>query len=262
MRIPLNPTAGNNHQPATAGRGWGGKLALLGASLWLGAAGLAEAQGLAEPLPGTAGGDGASYARLLLLFAAVSLAPALLAVLTAFCRICVVLLFLRAGLGSNQIPPTPVLIGLAVLLTVVAMAGPLQGVKEQALQPWLQGAITPQVAAQRAEGPLRAYLSARVRPEDLQAVQGASGKPATPAPAFPALAAAYVLSELRAAFLIGFVVVLPFLVIDLVVGGTLATLGLTTLPHTALALPFKLLLFVMVDGWRLLTVALLGGLQV
>jgi flagellar biosynthetic protein FliP len=235
---------------------------LLGAGLWLGAAGLAEAQGLAQPLPGTTGGDGASYARLLLLFAAVSLAPALLAVLTAFCRICVVLLFLRAGLGSNQIPPTPVLIGLSVLLTVVAMAGPLQGVNEQALQPWLQGAITPQVAAQRAEGPLRDYLSARVRPEDLQAVRGASGGTATPAPAFPALAAAYVLSELRAAFLIGFVVVLPFLVIDLVVGGTLATLGLTTLPHTALALPFKLLLFVMVDGWRLLTVALLGGLQV
>ena len=237
-------------------------------------------------------GSEASYLKLLLLFASVSLAPALLAVLTSFVRIVVVLFFLRAGLGSPQIIPNPVLFGLAILLTIFTMARPLDTISRSSLQPFFAGRIPLAQAAKEAAGPLREYLSAHTRLEDLALFQsfevkgrpqpaqaapasraaqaapsgGAGGaaraNPATPgAPAFSSLAAAYVISELRAAFLIGFIIYLPFLVIDLVVAGTLASLGLLSLPQAAVALPFKVLLFVMVDGWRLLTDALLTSLR-
>jgi flagellar biosynthetic protein FliP len=224
-------------------------------------AGAAQAQGRG-PVQISFGGEGdAGYLRLVLLFASVSLAPALLAVVTSFARIVVVLFFLRAGLGSQQLIPNPVLIGLALLLTVVTMAGPLQQVNTRALQPLLAGRIALPAAWEAAQAPARQFFSAHVRTEDLQLFQGFARAEADATPTLPALAAAYAISELRAAFIIGFVIFLPFLVIDLVVAGTLATLGLGTMPAAVLALPFKVLLFVMVDGWRLLCYALLSSLQ-
>lgn len=205
-------------------------------------------------------GDQAGYLRLVLLFASVSLAPALLAVLTSFLRIIVVLHFLRAGFGSQQLLPNQVLVGLAILLTVFSMAGPLRELNQVALQPMLAGKISAAAAATAAEPVARAYFSAHTRPVDLAAMTRWEPKAATE-PTFASLAAAYVLSELRVAFIAGFVVFLPFMVIDLVVAGTLASLGLVGMPQVMLALPFKVLLFVMVDGWRLLADTLLAGLR-
>jgi flagellar biosynthetic protein FliP len=201
--------------------------------------------------------------KLMLLFASVSLAPAIMAVLTSFMRIIVVLFFLRAGLGSAQIIPTPVLIGFAIILTVCTMAPTLQAVNQAALAPLLAGRVSLGKAAQAAEAPLRAHLTARARPDDLQFVSELT--PPAPAaarqPALANLCAAYVLSELRAGFFMGFVIYLPFMVIDLVVASTLTSLGMLSLPQAAVSLPFKVLLFVMVDGWRLLTDALLTSLR-
>ncbi len=207
------------------------------------------------------GGSETSYLRLLLLFAAVSLVPALLAIVTSFARIVIVLLFLRAGLGSQQLIPTPVVIGLALLLTAFSMSGPLGEINERSVRPLLAGQMKLEGAWQAAQGPARAFLAAHTRAEDLRLFQDfapvTAGKPAP----LSSLAAAYAISELRAAFIIGFVIYLPFVVIDLVVAGTLASLGLVALPPPVLALPFKVLLFVMVDGWRLLAYALLSSLQ-
>lgn len=205
-------------------------------------------------------GDQAGYLRLIVLFASVSLAPALLAVLTSFLRISVVLYFLRAGLGSQQLLPNQVLVGLAILLTVFSMAVPLRELNQVALQPVLAGKLSVAAAATAAEPVARAYLAAHTRPVDLAAMTRWEPQPVK-TPGFAALAAAYVLSELRVAFIAGFVVFLPFMVIDLVVAGTLASLGLAGMPQLMLALPFKVLLFVMVDGWRLLADSLLAGLR-
>lgn len=206
------------------------------------------------------GGDQAGYLRLVALFAAVSLAPALLAVLTSFLRISVVLYFLRAGLGSQQLLPNQVLVGLAILLTVFSMAVPFRELNRVALQPVLAGQMSIAAGATAAEPVARAYLEAHTRPVDLAAMTRWEPQPVK-TPDFAALAAAYVLSELRVAFMAGFVVFLPFMVIDLVVAGTIASLGLAGVPQVMLALPFKILLFVMVDGWRLLADSLLAGLR-
>lgn len=221
----------------------------------------ALAQGASPVQVNFGGGDEASYLRLILLFASASLAPALLAVVTSFARIAIVLFFLRAGLGSQQLIPNPVLLGLALLLTAFSMSGVLQQVHERALQPLMTGRVELAEAWQAAQPPTRAFLAAHARSEDLQLL--GSFSPLAPGQAVPlqTVAAAYALSELRAAFIIGFVIYLPFVVIDLVVAGTLASLGLVTLPQSVLALPFKVLLFVMVDGWRLLAYALLSSLQ-
>ncbi len=212
-------------------------------------------------------GGETAYLRLLLLFASVSLVPALLAVLTSFARIVIVLFFLRAGLGSAQIIPNPVVIGLALLLTIFTLSGPITPVYQQAVQPLLAGRISAAQAWQTIQPAVRAYLAARTRPEDIQLLQQFAQAttpgppPAASSPPLAVLAAAYALSELRAAFIIGFVIFLPFVVIDLIVAGTIASLGLSALPHTVIALPFKVLLFVLVDGWRLLAYALLNSLQ-
>ncbi len=242
-------------------------------------AGLAMAVALAgahpaaaqQPSVGVDLGDGSEggYVRLLLLFASASLAPALLAVVTSFARIIVVLLFLRAGIGAQEIPPTYVLIGLAMLLTVVAMLPTLQPVWQDAVSPLLADEISLAEAATRAEEPLRAFLERQVRPADLELMAGLAeveppatvDAPAADRPAMSVLAAAFAISELRAAFLIGFIIFLPFVVIDLVVGSTLASIGMISLPAPLLSLPFKILLFVMVDGWALLTEALVSTIR-
>ena len=229
-------------------------------ALTLAVAATAHAQGHGPVQISFGSGSDTGYLRLVLLFASVSLAPALLAVVTSFARIVVVLFFLRAGLGSQQLIPNPVLIGLALLLTVVTMAGPLQQVNTRALQPLLAGRMAPPAAWEAAQAPARQFFTAHVRAEDLQLFEQFAADTVDKQPALPTLAAAYAISELRAAFIIGFVIYLPFLVIDLVVAGTLGTLGLGTMPAAVLSLPFKVLLFVMVDGWRLLSYALLSSL--
>ena len=227
------------------------------------AADAAHAQAPAVTIGPESGGIELGYVKLVLLLASVSLAPALLAVITSFARIVVVLFFLRAGLGAQEIPPGYVLVGLAILLTVIAMGPTLSAINQDAVAPLLAGDKQLAEAARAAETPMREFMAGQVRPEDLELMTGLSAQ----APAadgrssLSVLAAAFVISELRAAFLIGFVIYLPFLVIDVVVGSTLASVGMLSLPAPLLSLPFKVLMFVMVDGWRLLTEALVSSIR-
>jgi flagellar biosynthetic protein FliP len=193
--------------------------------------------------------------------------PALLLAFTAFTRIAVVLFLLRQGLGSPTAPPNLVLTGLAVLLTIFVMSPALKTIDAEAYQPYLSGALNFNDAAAKAAQPLKGFMLRQTRAEDLDLFIG-DDKTIDPAAAsqngaesvpLAALAPAFLTSELKTAFQIGFMVVLPFLVIDLVVAAVLTALGMIMLPPQLVSLPLKLLLFVTVDGWHLLVGSLLGS---
>ena len=188
--------------------------------------------------------------------------PALLLAFTAFARIAVVLYLLRQGLGAGQAIPNLVLVGLAVLLTIFVMQPVLKKIDAEAYQPYLAGQIDFNAAVVEAGDPLKAFMLRQTRAEDLAlfAETGAQFDPARPDTVpFAALAPAFLTSELKTAFQIGFMVILPFLVIDLVVAAVLTALGMILLPPQLVSLPLKLLLFVAVDGWHLLVGSLLGS---
>jgi flagellar biosynthetic protein FliP len=192
--------------------------------------------------------------------------PALLLAFTAFTRIAVVLFLLRQGLGSHTAPPNLVLMGLAVLLTIFVMSPALKTINTEAYQPFLSGALTFNVAAEKAALPLKRFMLRQTRSEDLSLfIEGSTedGKSIDPKQVesvpLAALAPAFLTSELKTAFQIGFMVVLPFLVIDLVVTAVLTALGMIMLPPQLVSLPLKLLLFVTVDGWHLLVGSLIGS---
>jgi flagellar biosynthetic protein FliP len=188
--------------------------------------------------------------------------PALLLAFTAFARIAVVLFLLRQGLGSHTTPPNLVLSGLAVLLTIFVMSPALKSIDAEAYQPFLAGTLSFNDAAAKAADPLKAFMLRQTRSEDLALftadVQGVDPKRAETVP-LAALAPAFLTSELKTAFQIGFMVVLPFLVIDLVVAAVLTALGMIMLPPQLVSLPLKLLLFVSIDGWHLLVGSLIGS---
>lgn len=188
--------------------------------------------------------------------------PALLLAFTAFTRIAVVLFLLRQGLGSHTAPPNLVLMALAVLLTIFVMSPALKTINSEAYQPFLSGALSFNDAAEQAAQPLKSFMLRQTRAEDLSLF---TGEDQTVDPQqvesvpLAALAPAFLTSELKTAFQIGFMVVLPFLVIDLVVAAVLTALGMIMLPPQLVSLPLKLLLFVTVDGWHLLVGSLLGS---
>jgi len=188
--------------------------------------------------------------------------PALLLAFTAFTRIAVVLFLLRQGLGSPTAPPNLVLMGLALLLTIFVMSPALKAINAEAYQPYLAGALSFNEAADRAASPLKAFMLRQMRAEDLDLFIG-NDKRIDPkrvdSVPLAALAPAFLTSELKTAFQIGFMVVLPFLVIDLVVAAVTTALGMIMLPPQLVSLPLKLLLFVTVDGWHLLVGSLLGS---
>ena len=199
---------------------------------------------------------------IVLLFGLASLAPAILLLMTSFTRFVVVLLLTRNALGLQGIPPNQVIIGLSLFLTLFAMAPVVSHVNHQALQPALHGQIGWPEATKRGYAPLQAYMERQVKVEDVALFTNVSGapRPRTVADVPPrVLIPAYVLSELRRAFLIGFIVYVPFLVVDLVVSSGLMSLGMVMLPPVVISLPLKLLLFVLVDGWGLLVRSLLMG---
>jgi flagellar biosynthetic protein FliP len=201
---------------------------------------------------------------IVLLFGLASLAPAVLLLMTSFTRFVVVLLLTRNALGLQGIPPNQVLIGLALFLTLFAMAPVVSQINHQALQPALRGQIGWPEAAKKGYTPLQAYMERQVKVEDVALFTNVSGapRPRTVADVPPrVLIPAYVLSELRRAFLIGFIVYVPFLVVDLVVSSGLMSLGMVMLPPVVISLPLKLLLFVLVDGWGLLVRSLLMGVK-
>jgi type III secretion protein R len=218
------------------------------------------------PVPAAlfAGPFGDSPGELLVLLGAMALAPIALVTLTSFLKISVVLSIVRSALGAPQLPPSSAITGLALLLSLVAMA-PVADSAWAALQAAearsVEGALA---AAERAAGPLRDFLARHARADDRRTFVELArrARPAGPAPSdtdLSVLAPAFMISELRRAFTMGFLLFLPFLVVDLLVANVLLALGLGQLSPTSVALPFKLLLFVAVDGWALLSRGLVLG---
>ncbi|MFT5585771.1 MAG: flagellar biosynthetic protein FliP [Cognaticolwellia sp.] len=215
-----------------------------------------EGQALIEQAVGlTATGDEVSNTvRLLVLFTAMSFIPALLLVMTPFTRFIVVFSMLRQALGLQQSPPNQVLIGLSLFLSLLVMGPTLTQSWENGVQPFMDGQMETTEAIDASMKPMRAFMMANVQRDDMRTVlEIAQVNPAT-VDEIPtaALTSAYVLSELRSAFIIAIKVYIPFLVIDLVVGSVLLGMGMMMLPPPVIAMPFKLLIFVLMDGWGLL----------
>lgn len=192
--------------------------------------------------------------QLIILLTVLTLAPAILILLTSFTRIIVVLSFLRSSLGTQQMPPNQILIGLALFLTFFVMAPTLQEVNREGLQPYMKGEITQQAAFKRGMDPMRTFMFKQTREKDL-ALFVKMAKMERPRnfndiPNY-VLIPSFVISELKTAFQIGFVIFIPFLVIDMVVASALMSMGMMMLPPMMISLPFKILLFVLVDGWNL-----------
>jgi flagellar biosynthetic protein FliP len=204
-------------------------------------------------------GDGANAVQILLLVAGVTLVPALLFCVTGFTRILIVLGFIRSGLGTPTAPPNQVLIGIAFFLTLFVMQPTFAQIKDNAWDPLQQGKITQVQALERAEKPMREFMFKQTRETDLALFAGLAKlqRPETRKD-IPThvLIPAFILSELKTAFQIGFLIFLPFLVIDIVVSATLMSMGMMMLPPIFISLPFKILLFVLVDGWNLVTESL------
>jgi flagellar biosynthetic protein FliP len=200
--------------------------------------------------------DGTNAVQILLLVGGITLVPALLFTLTGFTRIIIVLGFIRSALGTPTAPPNQVLIGIAFFLTIFVMQPTLMDVKTKAWDPLNAGKITQVQALERAQGPMREFMFRQTRESDLALFAGLAkiDRPKTRKD-IPThvLIPAFTLSELKTAFQIGFLIFLPFLVIDIVVSSTLMSMGMVMLPPVFISLPFKILLFVLVDGWNLVT---------
>ncbi|MFQ6096465.1 MAG: flagellar type III secretion system pore protein FliP [Armatimonadota bacterium] len=197
--------------------------------------------------------------RLIFGLALITLAPALIMTMTCFTRIIIVLSFLRSALGTQQSPPTPVLTGFALFLTYFVMFPTWTAIKHDAIQPYSEGTIRYEDAIAAGARPLRRFMLAQTREKDLALFVRLAELPrprtADDVP-FHVLVPAFVLSELKSAFQIGFVLYIPFLIVDLVVASALMSVGMLMLPPVMVSLPIKILLFVMVDGWHLITRAL------
>ena len=206
--------------------------------------------------------DGQNAVQILLLIGGLALVPAILFTVTGFTRILIVLGFIRSGLGTQTSPPNQVLVGVALFLTLFVMSPTIGAIKRDAIDPLSKNRISTTQAIKRGQEPLRAFMFKQVRQKDLALmVRLSKGKrPRTRADVpTTVLIPAFILSELKTAFQIGFLIFLPFLVIDLVVSSTLMSMGMMMLPPVFISLPFKILLFVLVDGWDLVTKSLVAS---
>ncbi len=207
-------------------------------------------------------GTPSSSIVVLLALTVLSVAPALLLMMTSFTKIFVVLALTRNALGLTGVPPNQVLAGLALFLSIFIMAPVLTDVNAIGLQPYLSGSLTFTQAVEAGVGPLREFMLAQTREEALALMTRAADLPNPESPeSVPTLTLipAFMLSELRSAFIIGFVIFVPILVIHLVVAAALMSMGMMMLPPVTVSLPFKLLLVVLVDGWGLIVTALVGS---
>jgi flagellar biosynthetic protein FliP len=198
--------------------------------------------------------------KILALLTVLSLLPAIVLTMTSFTRLVIVLGFVRQGLGTQQTPPTQVLVGLALFLTTFTMAPVLSSIAHDAYAPYAAGTISDVQALERASAPLRSFMLHQTREADLALFYGAAREPLPKTEEEVPLriaAPAFVVSELTTAFQMGVLVLLPFLVIDLAVSSVLMSLGMMMVPPTTISLPIKLLLFVVADGWHLLVGSLL-----
>jgi flagellar biosynthetic protein FliP len=197
--------------------------------------------------------------QILLLIGALTLVPAVLFTVTGFSRILIVLGFIRTAVGTNNAPPNQVMVGIALFLTIFVMAPTISAIKKVAVQPLEAHKISTTTALHRAEVPMRGFMFRNTRDQDIELfVNLAHDKQPQTRAEVPTevLIPAFIVSELNTAFQIGFLIFLPFLIIDLIVSSVLMSMGMIMLPPTFISLPFKILLFVLVDGWDLVIKAL------
>ncbi len=202
--------------------------------------------------------------EVFLIISFLSLLPAILIMFTSFTRIVVVLSFLRQALGGQQIPPNPVIIGLAVFLTFFVMSPTIDVITRDAINPYIDKQITMQEAFKRSEPSIKGFMLKQTRQKDLALFLNIAKekKPSSPTELpLKVVVPAFAISELKTAFEIGFLIYLPFLVIDMVVSSILLSMGMMMLPPVLISLPFKLLLFVLVDGWNLVVGSLVRSFQ-
>jgi flagellar biosynthetic protein FliP len=226
----------------------------------------AFAQGTSINAPGVkiqlGGGasDNSTALQFFLLLTVLSMVPAILMMVTSFVRISIVLSFVRTAIGAQQMPPNQVIVGLALFLSLFVMAPTIQRVNTEALQPYMNNQMPADQAFDKGSQPLRDFMFKQVRDTDVSLFIQAGGlpRPNTQAdvPTY-VLVPAFMISELKTAFQMGFMVMVPFLVIDIVVASVLMSLGMMMLPPSSISLPFKLLLFVMADGWHLIVHSLI-----
>ncbi len=203
-------------------------------------------------------GNFSSTLRMLVILTILTLSPSILIMLTSFTRCVIVLHFIRAAIGTNTAPPNQVLIGLALFLTLFIMSPVITTIKTDAIEPFDAGEITQQEAIDAAIAPVREFMYGQTQTKDLNLfceIADITYQDYDEVP-FTVVVPAFILSELRTAFIIGFLIYIPFIVIDMVVASVLMSMGMMMLPPTTISLPFKILLFVLVDGWDLC----IGGL--
>jgi flagellar biosynthetic protein FliP len=244
------------------GRGW-----LILSLLLISTAGIAQSSLAQMTLPSVSLGfkntsdpnEVVNAIRVIIILTVLTLAPAILIMMTSFTRIVIVLSFVRQAIGTQQLPPNQLLVGLGLFLTLFVMAPFLTKINENAIQPYLKGAISQEKALDEGLVPLRKFMFNQTRDSDLSLFikMSKSKSPKTRADVSTiVLIPAFIISELKTAFQIGFIIYLPFLVIDMVAASVLMAMGMMMLPPVIISLPFKIMLFVLVDGWSLL----IGGL--
>ena len=220
------------------------------------------APGINLNLDSSKNGGVSTSLQLLVLLTVLSLAPSILIMMTSFTRIIIVLGFVRNALGTPSMPPNQILVGISLFLTMFIMAPTFTAINDTAIQPLMDKKINEQTAIKRAEIPIREFMFKQVDQKDLALFTDMSGegRPKTRADVpTRVLIPAFVLSELQTAFEIGFLILIPFLIIDMVIALTVMSMGMVMLPPVVISLPFKILLFVLVDGWHLISESLIRG---
>lgn len=209
----------------------------------------------------TSGEEGlAGSVEIIIVLTIIALAPSILILLTSFTRILIVLHFTRSALGTQSAPPNQILIGMALFLTFFIMAPVFSEMNTEALQPFREGTITQEEALEAGIKPLKVFMLDQLDERDLNTMLEIGGmeKQADPMDySMVVIVPSFIMSELRTAFIIGFLIYIPFIVIDMVVSSTLMSMGMMMLPPTTISMPFKILLFVLADGWNLIIVNLM-----
>lgn len=202
--------------------------------------------------------------QLLFVLTILTLAPSILIMMTGFTRILIVLSFIRSALGLQQTPPNHVIIGLAIFLTFFTMSPIATEVNNEAIQPFIKAEITQDMAIERGMDPIREFMFKQTRDKDMGlflSIKGMSDVETLEEIPTHVIIPAFIISELKTAFQMGFIIYIPFLVIDMVVASTLMAMGMMMLPPVIISLPFKILLFILVDGWNLIIKSLVMGFK-
>ncbi|HEX7852853.1 MAG TPA: flagellar type III secretion system pore protein FliP [Sphingobium sp.] len=234
-------------------------IVLMGALCLLPESAYAQAQGVADAASAAAGAAGnpstsGRVIQMVLMLTVLSLAPGILMTVTSFTRIVVALSLLRTGIGAQGVPPNPIIISLALFLSFFVMGPTFDAAWKQGITPYNEGKITEMQAFDLTSKPFHSFMLRHAREDDVHLFVELSGKPPVPGAQLPmtTLMPAFMISELRRAFEIGFLLLLPFLIIDIAVGAVLMAMGMMMLPPVTISLPMKIIFFVLVDGWALI----------